>query len=52
MQSLTPPPVTLPSTIMLAEILLQDVVKDGWFGKKPVEWCGTGPLVGSLELLP
>jgi len=48
MQCLTLPPVTVPSTILLAEILLQDVVKDGWLGKKPVEWCGRGPLVGRL----
>jgi len=48
MQSRTLTPVTVPSTILLAEILLQNVVKDGWFGKKPVEWCGRGPLVGRL----
>jgi hypothetical protein len=40
--------VTVSRTEMFAEILLQNVVQDEWFCKKPVERCGTEPLVGRL----
>jgi hypothetical protein len=48
MTSVILPSATVPSTIKFAEILLQDVVKDGLFCKKPFEWCGRRPLVGRL----